>query len=260
MNLDLAGKVAIVTGAGRGIGLAVVRALTAEGVRVVGAARKPSPGLEATGALPVAVDLTDRGAAETLVDAAVHAYGRIDLLVNNLGGGDRLGLAGFLDLSDHDWLDTFDTNLFATVRVTRAALPRLLERGGVVVNVSSIGARRPEGPPLAYNVAKAALTAFGRGLASEVGPSGVRVVTVSPGPTRTDMWQGPDGLGAQLAASIGAPIDAIVAGAPEQMGMLTGRMAEPAEVADLIAYLLSPRAASITGSDHLVDGGAIRSV
>jgi NAD(P)-dependent dehydrogenase (short-subunit alcohol dehydrogenase family) len=258
MQLELNGKTAIVTGASRGIGLATVQALRAEGVQVVGAARKPTPELEATGALAVPVDLATREGAQSLVDETVRAFGGVDLLVNNVGGGDLLGLAGFADLDDDAWADAFEINLFATVRVTRAALPWLVRDGGAVVNVSSIGAWRPEGPPLAYNVAKAALKAFGRGLATELGPSGVRIVTVSPGPTRTSMWEGDSGLGAQLAAALGAPQDAIVAGAPEQIGMVTGRLAEPAEVADLISYLLSPRAASITGSDHLIDGGAIR--
>ncbi|NEA32586.1 SDR family oxidoreductase [Streptomyces sp. SID13031] len=258
MQLELSGKTAIVTGASRGIGLATVRALRAEGVQVVGAARKPTPELEETGAIAVPVDLGTRAGAQFLIDEAVRAFGGADLLVNNLGGGDLLTLAGFADLDDDAWADAFEINLFATVRVTRAALPWLVRDGGAVVNVSSIGAWRPEGPPLAYNVAKAALKAFGRGLATELGPSGVRVVTVSPGPTRTSMWEGDSGLGAQLAAAVGAPQEAIVAGAPEQVGMVTGRLAEPAEVADLISYLLSPRAASITGSDHLIDGGAIR--
>ncbi len=146
----------------------------------------------------------------------------------------------------------------SAVRTTRAALAHLAAARGAMVNVSSIGARRPEGPPLAYNVAKAALTAFGRGLATELGPMGVRVNTVSPGPTRTAMWQSETGLGGQLAAALGTSVDAVVAGAPAQVGMVTGRMSEPEEVADLIAYLLSPRAANITGADHLVDGGAIR--
>lgn len=120
------------------------------------------------------------------------------------------------------------------------------------MNVSSIGDWKPEGPPLAYNVAKAALKAFGRGLATELGPQGVRVLTVTPGPTRTAMW-------GQMAAATGLPEEVIVAHVPEQMGMVTGRITEPDEVAALITYLASPRAGNITGSDHLIDGGAIRS-
>lgn len=260
MDLGLTGKVAIVTGASRGIGLATARALSAEGAHVVGAARKPSAELEATGALPVAVDLTDRGSADVVLEAALEAHGRLDLLVNNVGGDAGVGPVGFAELSDDDWLDVFSTNLFATVRVTREVLPHLLESRGVIANVSSIGARQPDFPPVAYNAAKAALTAVGRGLATEVSPLGVRVLTVSPGPTRTDMWAGPDGIGARFAAASGLTLDQVLDGAPEHVGMLTGTMIDPAEVADLLCYLLSPRAASITGSDHLIDGGAVRAV
>ena len=253
MDLGMSGQSALVTGASRGIGLALVRALIAEGVRVVGAARRATDELRATGAEIVEVDLRRPDGGTGLVDAAVRLCGGLDLLVNNAGGGDELSLAGFADLDDAAWTDALDLNLLATVRVTRAALPHLVDRRGVVLNVSSLGARRPEGPPLPYNVAKAALTAFGRGLASEVGPAGVRVLTVTPGPVRTAMWD-------QMAALTGAPSEAIVAAVPEQVGMVTGRMTEPNEVASLIAFLLSPQAGNITGSDHVIDGGALRQV
>lgn len=258
MNLKLSGKTAIVTGASRGIGLATVLALQSEGVNVIGAARRMTPELERSGAGVVLVDLATADGPRELVARATRQLGGIDMLVNNAGGGESLGLEGFLDLDDADWSAAFELNLFAAVRTTRSALPSLMERHGSVVNVSSIGAWRPEGPPLAYNVAKAALKAFGRGLATEVGPFGVRVVTVSPGPVRTAMWEGPEGLGAKVSRATGMPIEQIVAGAAHQMGMVTGRMAEPDEVAGLITYLLSPMAGAITGSDHLIDGGAVR--
>lgn len=251
MDLGLTGKTAVVTGASRGIGLAAVRALISEGVRVAGACRTPTQELIESGAHVVQVDLSAPESAATLVTAAQAALGGVDLLVNNAGGGDGMTLAGFAEVDDAAWQSALDLNLLAAVRVTRAALPALTARGGVVVNVSSIGAWQPAGPPLAYNVAKAALKAFGRGLATEVGPQGVRVLTVTPGPTRTAMWS-------QMAALVGAPVEAVIAGVPEQMGMVTGRITEPDEVAALIAFLLSPRAGNITGSDHLIDGGAIR--
>jgi NAD(P)-dependent dehydrogenase (short-subunit alcohol dehydrogenase family) len=253
MELGLSGKVAVVTGASRGIGLATVRALVTEGAHVVGAARRPTDELQATGAFSVPVDLSTADGATALVDAAIGAFGGVDLVVNNAGGGDELSLAGFLDVADEAWQAALALNLMAAVRVTRAALPSTIERHGVIVNVSSIGAWKPEGPPLAYNVAKAALKAFGRGLATEVGPLGVRVLTVTPGPVRTAMWE------EQMAAATGIPAEAIVASVPKRLGMVTGRMSEPDEVASLIAFLLSDRAGNITGSDHLIDGGAIRS-
>ncbi|MFV0461178.1 MAG: SDR family NAD(P)-dependent oxidoreductase [Actinomycetales bacterium] len=259
MDLNLTGKVAIVTGASRGIGLATVRTLREEGVEVVAAARHASDDLTATGATVVPVDLTTPQGAGELVAAAERTHGRLDLLVNNVGGGSRLTLAPFAGLEDDDWADAWQTNLMAAVRTTHAAMPLLSDGGGAVVNVSSIGAHRPDGPPLAYNVAKAALTAFSHGVAAELAQSGIRINTVSPGPTRTAMWESETGLGGQLAAALGAPLDSIVAGAPAQVGMLTGRLSEPGEVADLICFLLSDRAANITGADYLIDGGAIRS-
>ncbi|GGU08484.1 SDR family oxidoreductase [Actinomadura citrea] len=140
----------------------------------------------------------------------------------------------------------------------RAALPSLLRRRGAIVNVSSNGARIPHAGPIAYTTAKAALTAFGKALVEEFGPRGVRVNTVSPGPVRTAMWEDPNGYGAELAASMGLEREQLVAGLPAAMGMTTGRLVEPAEVGALIAYLASPLASSITGADHLIDGGAVK--
>lgn len=260
MDLDLAGKIAVVTGASRGIGLATVRALRDEGAVVVAAARRPTPDLTAAATTTVATDLATADGATRLIEAARREHGHVDLLVNNVGGGARLSLAPFGELDDEDWADALATNLMSAVRVTRAALPLLGRNGGAIVNVSSIGARRPDGPPLAYNVAKAALSALTAGLAAELARLGVRVNTVSPGPTRTAMWQSEHGLGGQLAAAMNVPIDAVVAGAPAQVGMVTGRLSEPEEVASLICFLLSGRADNITGADHLVDGGAIRSL
>ncbi|MCX4471339.1 SDR family oxidoreductase [Micromonospora sp. NBC_01655] len=259
MELDLSGNVALVTGASRGIGLAAVCALQREGATVAAVARAASPDLEATGATIVCADLASPDGADEVIAAVERAHGRLDLLVNNVGGGARLSLAPFGQLEDADWQDAWETNAMSTIRATRTALPLLARHGGAIVNVSSIGARKPDGPPLAYNVAKAALTAFS-GAAAELAASGIRINTVSPGPTRTAMWESETGLGGKLAAALGAPIEAIVAGTPEQVTMVTGRLSEPEEVADLICFLLSDRAANITGADYLIDGGAIRTV
>jgi len=258
MDLLLNGKTALVTGASRGIGLAVVRTLAAEGVRVVAAARTATPELEAAGAIPMTVDLSDPAGAERLVAEAVAEVGAIDILVNNVGGGDGDLTAGFLDVPDAQWAEVFDLNFFASVRVTRAALPALLASRGAIVNVSSIGARVPHGGPIPYTTAKAALTAFGKALVHEVGPQGVRVNTVSPAPVRTAMWESETGYGAELAASLGISQAELLAGLPAAMGMLTDRLVEPDEVAALVTYLASPLAAATTGADHIIDGGSIK--
>lgn len=180
MELNLAGKTALVTGASRGIGLATVRTLTEEGVRVVGVARTPTPELEKTGALAMSADLSTDEGVRQMADRALAELEGVDLLVNNVGGGDAIDLAGFLDIDDAQWASIFDLNLFSAVRASRAVLPSLLERRGAIVNISSINSRLPAAGPVAYSAAKAALTAVGKSLSEEFGPRGVRVNTVSP--------------------------------------------------------------------------------
>jgi NAD(P)-dependent dehydrogenase (short-subunit alcohol dehydrogenase family) len=258
MDLRLNGKTAVVTGASKGIGLATVEALTAEGARVVAASRTITPGLKETGATTVAIDLSAPDAPARLIATALDELGGIDVLVNNVGGGDGGNAGGFLSFDDETWQNLYELNLFAAVRTTRAALPSLLERSGAIVNVSSNSARTPQAGPVPYTTAKAALTAFGKALAEEFGPQGVRVNTVSPGATRTALWEGPDSYGAGLAAALEIEQEELLAGLPGATGMVTGRLVEPAEVTALIAYLASPLAASTTGTDHLIDGGAVK--
>jgi NAD(P)-dependent dehydrogenase (short-subunit alcohol dehydrogenase family) len=258
MDLQLKDKTALVTGASRGIGLAVVEQLVEEGVRVVAAARTSTADLRRTGASVVQVDLTEQDGPDRLVAAALREVGELDLLVNNIGGGDGDATAGFLEFGDDGWRQIFELNYFATVRTTRAALPSLVKQRGAIVNVSSNGARLPSGGPIAYTTAKAALTAFGKALAEEFGPQGVRVNTVSPGPVRTALWEDPASYGGQLAQKLGIPHEHLLAALPQQTGMLTNRLIESTEVADLIVQLCSPRAASIIGADYIIDAGIIK--
>ncbi|MEV5748950.1 oxidoreductase [Actinoallomurus sp. NPDC052308] len=260
MELDLTSKTAVVTGASRGIGLATVRALIDEGVRVVGAARTITPELKETGAVPISVDLSTAAGATTLIDGALAELGGIDLLVNNAGGGDAVELTGFLDTDDAQWNGVLDLNLLAAVRVSRAALPSLIERRGAIVNVSSINSRLPAAGPVAYSAAKAALAAVGKSLAEEFGPQGVRVNTVSPGVVRTAIWEDPDGFGGKVAAAAGAEHAAFLQQIPATFGITTGRITEPGEVAALITFLLSDVAGNITGADHVIDGGTVKTL
>lgn len=258
MNLDLADKTAVVTGASRGIGLAVVRTLIGEGARVVGAARTVTTELTDTGAYTVSADLSTPGGVSALADTALAELGGIDLLVNNLGGGE--GSFGFLDADDTEWARMFDLNLLSAVRTTRAALPSLIERRGAIVNISSTAARTPGNVPATYSTAKAAITALGKSLAEEFGPRGVRVNTISPGLVRTSIYENPDGPVAKAAAAAGQSMPEFIDQLTNGSQITTGRMTEPGEVAALVAFLLSDIAANITGADYVIDGGAIKTV
>ena len=260
MDLHLAGKTAVVTGASRGIGLATARRLLAEGATVISAARTATPELSESGAEVVTVDLATPDGPAELVRRVFAAHDGIDILVNNVGGGDANDLRSFFDYDDATWQRTFELNLFSAVRACRAAMPGLLARQGLIVNVSSSGARMPHTGPVPYTTAKAALTAFSKALAEEVGDQGVRVATVSPGTTRTSIWTDPDGFGAAVATAQGVTHAELLDGLASASGIRSGRLVEPEHVAGLIAYLASPEAASITGQDYLVDGGMVKAL
>jgi NAD(P)-dependent dehydrogenase (short-subunit alcohol dehydrogenase family) len=260
MDLGITGKTALITGASTGIGLAIARTLAAEGVRVVGAARTITPELEKVAAAAVSVDLSNREGATSVVEQAIQEVGGIDFLVNNVGAGDadKLSLGSFLDVGDEQWEAMFNLNLFSAVWTTRAALPSIVERRGGIVNISSINGRVPTGAPVGYAEAKAALNQFGKRLSEELGPKGVRVNTVSPGITTSRMWTEPNGIGGKLAEAFGVSQDDLLAGLPERFGIASGRLTAPEEVADLVAFLLSERAANIHGADHVIDGGTLK--
>jgi NAD(P)-dependent dehydrogenase (short-subunit alcohol dehydrogenase family) len=263
MDLHLAGKTAVVTGGSKGTGLAVVRELIAEGVHVVAASRRTTPELKETGAAHVAVDLTTPDGAAELIDRATVELGGIDVLINNVGIGDTGDLLEgvlhtLLDLPEQAWRQTFDLHFYSALRVTRAALPSLIERRGVVVNVSSAGARLVAAGPAHYNVAKAALNALTKVIAEQFGGQGVRAITVSPGPISTGVWTDPDGFIGRVAQHQGLAHADMVAQLTDSLGAATGRISTPEEVARLIVFAASPN--NITGAEYLVDGGITKSL
>lgn len=257
MDLGLEGTVAIVTGAGRGIGLAVTRTLVAEGARVLAASRSITPDLaalaEAGGVTAIAADLTDPSTADELV-ARAGALGPVGILVNNVGGV-RPRTGGFAAVSDDEWMGTFQLDALTAIRMTRAALPVMRDaRRGSVVTVASVNARLPDPAVIDYSAAKAALVNFSKSLSKEVGADGIRVNTVSPGPVATDLWLGDGGVAATVSAAAGAERAQIVAGA--EASMVTGRFTKPEEVAALVVFLASDLVAgNITGADFVIDGG-----
>ncbi|GLZ79668.1 3-oxoacyl-ACP reductase [Actinorhabdospora filicis] len=261
MDLELAGKTAIVTGGSKGIGLATVRLLIAEGARVVSGSRTITPELKETGAHAVTVDLTTPEGAIALVEAAVAEYGGVDVLINNVGLGDHAELAegaltGVFDLAEDAWARVFDLHFYSALRVCRAAMPHLLETGGVIVNVSSVGARLLNAGAPHYNVAKAALNALTKLTSEQFAPRGVRALTVSPGPVGTGVWTDPDGFIAQLARRQGMGHREFADRLMESIDAPTGRISTPEEVARTILFAASPN--NTTGAELFVDGGLVR--
>jgi NAD(P)-dependent dehydrogenase (short-subunit alcohol dehydrogenase family) len=260
MDLNLKNRVAVVTGASKGIGLAVVRMLVDEGALVVAGARS----VEALGSIPnvsaVGVDLATPDGPGHLIQYAVEKHGKVDVLVNNMGGV-RLRLGGFLGTSDDEFEWAMQMNFFSALRATRAAITSMVKQGGgAIVNVASVNAFfQPDAGTIDYGAAKAALVNLTKALSQEFGPRGIRINDVSPGPVSTDLWLGKDGVAATVAKATGVDPETARKNVVASIGGLaTGRFTTPAEVAALVVFLASDRSANITGSNYVIDGGLIK--
>jgi 3-oxoacyl-[acyl-carrier protein] reductase len=247
LDLGLRERVCLVTGSTGGIGLATAKLLVEEGAHVVTCGRSDAPGMGEV--LHIRADLSRPGEPEH----AVAEAGELDVLVNNVGYAEQ---RDFLEVTDEVWDEAWQLNVMSYVRAIRAAVPRMRERGGgVIVNVSSTSGKRPSTGMPEYSVTKAAVLSLSRLVADLYGGDGIRCNAVTPGPTATEAWLGEGGLADQQAARTGKSHDEVLEAVGK--GRPLGRLAEPREIAAVIAFLCSDRASYVTGAAWSADGGTV---
>lgn len=252
---------ALVTGGTKGVGRAVVEALSASGFEVLTTARhRPEEARETPVATAfVAADVATPDGVRTVADEVLRRWGGVDAIVHVVGGSSAPA-GGFAALDDEEWQRELNLNLLSAVRLDRAMLPGMLEQGsGVIVHVTSIQSVLPlPEATMAYAAAKAALSNYSKGLSKEVSPLGVRVLRVSPGWVETEAAAA---LMSRVAAQAHCSLDEARQTIMDSLGGIPlGRPNQPREVADLIAFLVSDRAAAITGTEFVIDGGTIPTV
>lgn len=257
-DLQLAGKRVLVTGGSRGVGAAVVERLSQLGARIVATARS-QPDRPIDDVHYMTADLATAEGARQAAEAALRHLGGVDALINVVGGSSAPA-GGFAALDDTEWAKALDLNLMSAVRLDRALLPAMIAQGsGVILHVTSIQRTLPlPDATIAYAAAKAALSTYSKALSKEVTPKGVRVVRVAPGWIETEASVA---LVERVAAHAGTDYEGGRQLVMKELGGIPlGRPAKPGEVADLIAFLVSPRAASISGTEYTIDGGTVPTV
>jgi 3-oxoacyl-[acyl-carrier protein] reductase len=256
MDLGLDGKVCVVTGASRGIGLEVGRSLCSEGAQVLFVGRDADALVQAAdgcGGEYLAGDVTDPDVAERIVATCAEQMGGIDVLVNNAGTSFARSLE---ELTDEDWQAQWDLHVMAPMRLMRAAAPRMAQRGGGrIVNVCSSAGKRPSLTNAAYSVTKAAQLSLSRVFADSYAAENVLVNAVAPGAVASALWTGADGLAEQIASAQGGTRDEALAAQADKIPL--GRLAEPREIADVVVFLCSDRASNVTGAAWSADGGTV---
>lgn len=253
MDTILKGHVALVTGGTKGIGKAIADKLSSKGAQVVVTART-APEENTNGHHFIAADLTQPEKAEAIAKEILEKYGRIDIIINNAGANLSPG-GGFDALSDEHWYNDWQLNFLSVVRMNKALLPLMIEqKSGVIINISTGAAKQPIWEmTMSYSAAKAALNAYSKALANELGPKGIRVNVVSPGVVKTQLML--DFI-ENIASTSNITVDDAFKMIMDKVGVPAGRMAEPEEIASLVGFLVSAEATYITGTNYSVDGGA----
>ena len=257
-NNELSGKIALVTGGTKGAGKAIAERLLQGGATVIISARN-APEEQNPDLHFIAADLSKAEGTQKVVSEVLLKYGRLDILVNNLGSS-TTPAGGFNALSDEDWESTLRANLLAPVRLDRGFLPQMIERkSGVIIHIASIQGKLPlYDSTLPYAASKAALRNYSKSLSNEVTPKGIRVLTVSPGWINTsasEAWLG------EIARNANTTVEEAQKGVMDALGGIPfGRPAEPKEVAEFVGFLVSPRANYLTGTEYVIDGGTVPTI
>ncbi|SDW10108.1 SDR family NAD(P)-dependent oxidoreductase [Paenibacillus sp. CF384] len=263
MDLNLKDKVAVVTGASKGIGLAIAEQFLNEGAKVVAVSRSLSAELKQLMAtnkvIHVPMDVAAAKDVKEISSKLIEPFGRIDILVNNAGAIDTRKGIGFMNTTNEDWEELYNLNFFSVVRFTQAVVPHLLKQKHTsIVNISSVNAYLPEVTYPIYGTTKAAMNNLTKLLAAELGSQQIRVNSISPGPVKTDMWTEENGLADEFAKKFGTTPENAMEKFSEMAGILLRRLSESKDIAELTVFLASERANMITACDYAIDGGVLK--